>query len=233
MRRYWQEITCLTVLILACTWFYLRAAVGPTGGADGTYALVSPRIDKTGSACVQQTGGKYGEAALRQTTFAACDQGAGVAPPQTLSTVAILSLYNPAGNNMRFRVQKVSVAYVSGTLSSGPVFHCAIKSTSQTAPSGGTLLVNLCLDIGSGAVGTGVVRTGSTVAAGVVAIRPLCDLAPQLATTAVAVASTVDDVDGEFVVEPGASYQIQSVQAGAGTNPLISVGVTWTEEPIK
>lgn len=218
---------------LAACAMCLRAAVGPAPGGDGTYNLLNPRIDKTGSAVVQQSGGKYGETSMRQLTFCACDQGAGITPTAGLSTTAMLVLYNPAGNSFRFRVQNVSLAYFSGTLSSGPVYHCANRSITQTAPSAGTLLTSVCLDIGSGTNGTGVVRTGATVAAGVVALRPFADLAPQLATTALAATIVKDDVDGEFVVEPGASYQIQSVQAGAGTSPLVSIGITWTEEPIK
>lgn len=211
----------------------MYAAVGPTGGADGTYALTSPRIDKNGSAVVQQSGGKYAETSMRQVTYTAASQGTGVAPPTTLSTVSIITLYNPSGNNQRFRVQRVSLAYLSGTLSSGPVFHCCIISTAQAAPSGGTLLVATCLDIGSSNTGSGVVRTGATVAAGIKVLRPFCSLSPQLATSVLAATPVSEDVDGEFVVEPGASYHLQSVQAGAGTSPLVDVAVSWTEEPVR
>ena len=231
--RIWTRMAIVAVISSSIALVGMRAAVGPTTGADGTYALSSARIDKTGSAVVQQSGGKYGETSMRQVTFSACDQGAGITPQQTLSTTSILTLYNPSGNNVRLRVQKVSVAYVSGTLSSGPIYHCAIISTAQTAPSGGTLLTNVCLDVGSGTTGTGVVRTGATVASGIKALRPLCATAPQLATSVLALSGVIEDVDGEFVVEPGASYHLQSVQAGAGTSPLITAGVTWTEEPIK
>ena len=232
MRRYQLWATAL-VLALSVSWLSMRGAVGPQSGGDGTYALTSPRIDKTGSAVVQQSGGKYGETSLRQLTFCANDSGAGITPVTSISTTAMLVLYNPAGNNMRLRVQKVAAGYVSGTLSSGPVYHCANISTTQTAPSGGTLLTNKCLDIGSGAVGTGVVRTGATVASGTVTLRHFFSTSPILATTAVPIPRWTEDVDGEFVVEPGASYQIQAVQAGAGTSPLVTLGVSWTEEPIK
>jgi hypothetical protein len=212
---------------------YLFGAVGPQPGADGTYNLLNPRIDRTGAAVVQQSGGKYGETSIRGLTFTATDSGAGITPTTTISTTAMFVLYNPSGNNYRFRVQRVSLGYVSGTLSSGPVFHAGNISTAQAAPTGGTLLTNRCLDIGSGTVGTGVCRTGATVAAGTVAFRPLATLAPMLATTVVAPFALNEDVDGEFVVEPGASYQVQSVQAGAGTSPLVTLGVSWTEEPIR
>lgn len=211
----------------------VRAAVGPSPGGDGTYNLTSARVDKTGALVTTGYGGDYGEASLRQLTFAASDPGTGVAPPTTLSTVAILSLYNPSGNNQRFRVQKVSIGYVSGTLSSGTIYHAAIISTAQAAPSGGALIVNVCMDIGSGATGTGVVRIGPTVAAGVRALRPFVTIAPSLATSVFAPDTINEDLKGEVVVEPGASYQLQSVMAGAGTSPLITAGVSWTEEPIK
>lgn len=227
----WMVAAALASAGLAAAILY--GAVGPTPGADGTYALSSTRIDKTGAQVVQQSGGKYSECSMRQVTFAACDQGTGITPTGSLSTTSIITLYNPSGNNQRFRVQKVSIAYVSGTLSSGPIYHCAIVSTSQTAPSGGTLLTNSCLDIGTNTSGTGVVRTGATVASGIKALRPCCSTAPQLATSVLALSGFVEDVDGEFVVEPGASYHLQSVQAGAGTSPLITAGVTWTEEPVK
>lgn len=230
-RVFWWGMVAL--LAGALSGAMIGAAVGPAPGGDGTYNLTSARVDKTGSAVVQQSGGKYGESSLRQITFSAASQGTGVAPPTTLSTVSILVLYNPAGNNQRLRVQRVSLAYLSGTLSSGPVFHCCIVSITQTAPSGGTLLVNTCLDIGTATTGTGIARTGATVAAGIKVIRPFCSLSPQLATSVLAATPVSEDVDGEFVVEPGASYHLQSVQAGAGTSPLVDVGVTWTEEPIK
>lgn len=211
----------------------VRAAVGPSPGGDGTYNLTSARIDKTGALVTTGYGGDYGEASIRQLTFSAADQGTGVAPPQTLSTVSIITLYNPSGNNQRFRLQKVSLGYVSGTLSSGTIYHCAIISTAQTAPSGGTALTATCLDVGSGAIGTGICRTGGTVAAGIKVLRPFVTLAPSLASSVFGPDAIVEDVKGEFVIEPGASYHLQSVMAGAGTSPLVSVGVSWTEEPIK
>lgn len=232
MRKVGMWLTAISLTVAVC-WSLVRAAVGPTAGGDGTYSLSSVRIDKTGSAVVQQSGGKYSEASLRQITFSAASQGTGTAPQTTLSTVSMLVLYNPSGNNQRLRVQRVSLSYLSGTLSSGPVFHCAIVSTTQAAPSGGTLLVNTCLDIGTATTGTGIARSGATVAAGIKAIRPFCTLAPILASSVFAPQPVSEDVDGEFVVEPGASYHLQSVQAGAGTSPLVDVAVTWTEEPIK
>ena len=37
-----------------------------------------------------------------------------------------------------------------------------------------------------------------------------------------------EDIDGEIVLEPGTSYQLQAV-AAAGTTPKITAGITWEE----
>jgi len=213
------------------TWFAARAAVGPTAGGDGTYSLSTARIDKTGAMVVQESGGAYGEASLRGLTFVAAEQGTGVAPGTALGTTACYVLYNPAGNTFRYRIQKVRVGYISGTLGAGTLYHCALKTSTQTAPSGGTALTTLCLDVGNGSVGTGLARVGATVVQPV-AIGPLCSFQASLATTAADPWQIVEDVRAEIVIEPGCTYQLQGVTA-AGTSPLVSPSVTWTEEPIK
>lgn len=221
----------LPVLLLALAAAVCYAVVGPTPGGDGTYALSSPRVDKTGAAVVQQSGGAYGEASVRGLTYCASDQGSGVAPGTALGTTAALVLYNPAGNSFRFRVQKVRVGYISGTLGAGTLFHCALKTTTQTAPSGGTALTALCLDVGNGSVGTGLARTGATVVQPVI-IGAFGSLQASLATTAADPWQLTEDIKAEIVLEPGCTYQLQAV-AAAGTSPLISPSVTWTEEPLK
>lgn len=223
----------LIVLCLAslASLTYLRGAVGPTASSDGTYNLLTPRIDKTGALVVQPSGGKYGECSLRGLTYVAADQGSGAAPGTALGTTAFFALYNPAGNTFRFRIQKVRVAYVSGTLGLGVLYHCALKTTTQTAPSGGTALTNLCLDVGNGNVGTGVARTGGTVVQPV-AIGPMCFFTVSDGTGVVFPPIWSEDLEGEIVVEPGCTYQLQAI-AGAGTSPKLTASVTWTEEPIK
>jgi hypothetical protein len=36
------------------------------------------------------------------------------------------------------------------------------------------------------------------------------------------------DLTGEFILEPGTSYQVQAV-AGAGSSPLLAFGALWEE----
>lgn len=201
--------------------------VGPSYNADGTTPAL--RFGKTSEQTVGQAHGKYYEAASRGVMFNACAQ-AGVAPGTSLGTTACLVLYNPPGSGKRLAIKKVSAGYVSGTLGAGTVFHCVLGTITQTAPSSGTLLVNNCCDVGNANAGVGVVRTGATVVQPV-AYRPFFSTGAELATTASAMQEMTEDIDGEIVLEPGCTYQIQGITA-AGSTPLIAPGITWEEIPI-
>jgi hypothetical protein len=48
------------------------------------------------------------------------------------------------------------------------------------------------------------------------------------AATANYPALIVEDVHGDFILNPGMSYQIQGI-AAAGTTPLILLGIEWWE----
>lgn len=206
--------------------------VGPVPGADGTTPATG-RQGKTGESVVTQVHGKYYESSGRMTVFNACDQGAGVAVPTTISTTSILSLFNPANSKKRLVVLKVSVGYFSGTLGAGAIYHCGnfLGTTAVAAPTSGTLLTSMPSLIGQAVAdaAVGVVRTASTVTTPTV-LRPFCSMNAILASTATGLFQVTEDVDGEFVVEPGACYQLQAV-AASGSTPKIAVGISWEEIP--
>jgi hypothetical protein len=181
---------------------------------------------------VQSAHGKYYEAAHRGVLFAACDTGGGTAVVTSISTTAMLSLYNPAGSGKRLSVKKVSLGYVSGTLGAGTIYHCINGTNTQAAPSSGTALTPNCSDVGNLGTPVGVAKVGSTVASGTKAYRPFCSSFAELATTANPLQLIAEDVDGEIVVEPGCSYQVQAVMGAAGTSPVVTLGVTWEEVTI-
>ncbi len=208
-----------------------RYVVGPVYGADGTTPATG-RQAKTGDAVVSQGHGKYYEPASRGLVFAACDQGSGVAVGTTISTTALLSLYNPAGSGKRLAVIRRAAVYFSGTLGTGVLYDCVNNNAQQAAPSSGTLLTSQCLGVGniSGVSAVGVVRVGSTVVAGT-AVWPFMYLPPELASTVTAPQQNYEDLEGAIVIEPGCSYQLQAV-AAAGTSPKLSPGIWWEEIPI-
>ncbi len=207
----------------------LYSVVGSTSVADGSKPL-GPRVDKQGSAVHTAAHGKYTEAASRGVLFSACEQGSGVAPVAAISTTATLCLYNPSGSAVRLAIKKVSLGYFSGTLGAGTHYHCINTSKTQTAPSSGTLLVNACNDVGNPAAGNGVARVGATVVAPV-AYRPFMTVGAQTAAITFAPQLATDDLDGEIVLEPGTSYQLQGVTA-AGSSPKVTAGIVWEEIPI-
>lgn len=206
----------------------VQSIVGPQSKADGSYQSI--RSDKNANTVVVLARGKYYEGASRGVMFAACEQGTGVAPGTALGTTAAFVLYNPAGSGKRLAIQKVNLGYISGTLGAGTVYHCVNTSTTQTAPSSGTALTAVCCDIGNAATPVGLARVGATVVQPV-AFRPYVSLNAELATTATNPVDLWEDIDGEIVLEPGTSYQIQSV-AAAGSSPKVTIGCTWEEIPI-
>lgn len=206
----------------------LNLRVGPLSQSDGSLQDRT-RASKSGATVVSQAHGKYFEAAGRGTVFGAC-HAAGAAPGTTISTTAHLALYNPQNSGYLIVVHKVRTAYVSGTIGTGTMFHCINTSTTQTAPSSGNAPTVVCLSGGSTETAVGVVRAGATVVAPTV-IAPYCTLAPILATSVVHPTLVWEDIDGEIVLQPGTSYQLQSI-AAAGTSPLLASGVTWEEIPI-
>lgn len=197
--------------------------------AQGTSGLVSAREAKTLEQVTTQAHGKYYEAASRGVLWSACEQGTGIAPGTALGTTAFFALYNPAGSGFVVAVKKVNVGYISGTLGAGTLYHCVNTSTSQAAPSSGTALSNVCCLIGGGYSSVALARVNATVATPV-AYRPFVSLNAMLASTATNPVDLWEDLDGEIVLLPGTSYQLQAV-AAAGSTPKLTVGVSWEEVP--
>lgn len=208
-------------------------AVGPQYTQDNS-TPASGRQSKDGSAVVTQSHGKYYEPASRGVLFVAGDQGAGVALQTSITTTGFFSLSNPAGSGKRLAIKKVSVAYFSGTLAAGPIYH-AQNGLGTTQPSSGTTLTAYPLDVGniSGVAAVGVARTGPTmVVASTAVLYPLGSITPILATSANDPFLLTEDVDGAIVIEPGCSYLLVSVLGSGSSTPKCSVGVIWEEIPI-
>jgi len=204
----------------------ITGRVGPVMNADGTN-LQPIRTAKSNELCVTQAHGKYYEAAHRGVLFAAQEQGSGVAGGHALSTTALLTLYNPQGSGKRLSINKVSLGYISGTLGVGTFYHCINNSSTQTAPSGGTSLTPVASDIGNTATPVAKALVNNTVVTPV-AYRAFAACGAFVGGANNAPAPCTEDIDGEIVVEPGCTYQLQFVGTG-GTSPALSPGITWEE----
>lgn len=206
-------------------------AVGPTYLADGNTPSTG-RQTKTGDAGISQCHGKYYEPSSRGVLFCAADAGVGVAVTVTLTTTATATLHNPLGSAKRLSLKKVAIAYFSGTMPAGALYHGYLVP-GNTLPSSGTAPTVVCMDIGnqSGVLPVGVMRTAATVVAANI-LYPFASSLPVLASTAVWATPCLEDVDGAITLEPGAQYQLVCVAGGAGSSPKVGVGFVWEEIPI-
>jgi hypothetical protein len=224
-RHYMASITIAAIIgaiILA------QVRVGPLPTADSN--SMTSRGGRTGEVITQPSGGSNKERVRRGQCYYAAAQGAGVAPGTALGTTAHLVLYNPQNSGVLVVVRRVYDTYFSGTLGTGTMYHCVNQTTTQTAPSGGTLLTNSPALGGNNNASVAVCRTGATVVQPTI-IAPFAYLPPELATTVTQLQPQYEDTEDGIQLLPGTSYQLQAV-AAAGTAPLLAPAVFWEEQAL-
>jgi hypothetical protein len=200
--------------------------VGPQLLSDGTPGVV--RLDKTGGMVVAQVHGMYTESALRGVVMVASTAVAGVAPGTALSATPPFALWNPPGSGKRLSVLKAMLGYVSGTLGGGSILFAAVLSQ-VTVPTTGSELVPVCTDLGMPR-GVGRIFQGSTFVSVPQILYPAWMIGAWVGTTASPPVDSIDVVDGSIIVEPGTAVCLQGL-AGAGTSPLVLLGMKWEELP--
>lgn len=205
----------------------IMAYVGRSRVSVGGYSPVSQ--DGSGGLRMMQVHGKYQDAVLRGRCFVGGTAASGVAPGTSIGTTGAFSLYNPVGSGYNLVVLRASMGYVSGTLGAGVVHYLASTNLAAAATTGTAITAVNCLLGGESAVGRPL--TTSTLPVAPTILRPFCSLQASLATTAVAPWQVFDDVDGEFIVRPGATLTLHAT-AAAGTSPLVVYGMTWEEVPV-
>ena len=226
MKRFY--IPLLAAIAIGAIVIAQTIRVGPLPTADS--GNVSPRGGRFAEQITLASGGSNKERVRRGACYYACDQGAGVAPGTALGTTAMLVAYNPQNSGVLVVLRRAYAEYFSGTLGTGNLYHCLNQTTTQTAPSGGTLLANSPALGGNANTSVCVVRTGATVVQPV-AIAPFVYLPPELATSVSAPQATVEDFDDGVQLLPGTSYQMQAV-AAAGTTPKLTPAIFWEEQPL-
>jgi hypothetical protein len=204
----------------------LLSRVGPLFSSDGT--TPAARGGKTGEIVVGQAHGKYYEAASRGNLYQASIGASGQAPGTAIGTTAFFALFNPKGSGKRLVVSRASIGYISGTLGAGTLFWCCINDPTQAAPSGGTAPTPVNCDIGAANNSVAVPRYNATLPISPTILRPMAVSDAELATSVVGLRNVIEDIDGEFVVEPGCVLALEGVMA-AGTSPLLTAGLTWEE----
>jgi len=187
------------------------------------------RGEKTGGLVVTNTHGQFHESAVNGSIMYATNAVAGVAPGTAFSTTPPLALWNPPSSGKNLSITKVSVGYVSGTLGAGNIAIGQITAQ-NTVPTTGTEITPVCSLIGFPR-GVGRAFSGSTFASAPTIIRPVFNMGAFVGTTAVAPQDCDILIDGSIVVTPWSAVALQGI-AGAGTTPLVILGITYEEIPV-
>lgn len=187
------------------------------------------RGEKTGGLVVTNTHGQFHESAVNGTIMYATNAVAGIAPWTAFSTTPPLALWNPPSSGKNLSITKVSVGYVSGTLGAGNIAIGQITAQ-NTVPTTGTEITPVCSLIGFPR-GVGRAFSGSTFASVPTIIRPVFNMGAFVGTTAVAPQDCDILIDGSIVVTPWSAVALQGI-AGAGTTPLVILGITYEEIPV-
>ena len=195
--------------------------------SDGVVDIL--RGDKTGALVVVNTHGQFNESADRGTLMYGTNTVAGVAPGTAFSTTPPLTLWNPPSSGKNLSITKVSIGYVSGTLGAGCIALGA-NIAQNTVPTTGTELTPTCSKLGMPR-GVGRIFTGSTLTQAPTIVRPVFNMGAFVGTTALAPQDCDVLIDGGIIITPGTTLSLQGI-AGAGTSPLVILGMTWEEIPV-
>lgn len=175
---------------------------------------------------VAQRHGRFYRPAADGRIFHAATPATGVAPGTAIGTTAAFSLHNPLGSGVDIAILKAAMAYISGTLGAGVVWHLVNLDPSVAAPTGTAITERPGKVTGGG--GQGQALTTATLAAAPAIIRPFCSLGASLASTPAAPWQVNEDLGGDIILPPGCTYSLHAT-AAAGTTPLVAFGVTWEE----
>lgn len=191
-------------------------------------ANATMRGDRTGALVTANAHGQFTEPAVQGAIMYACTPVAGVAPGTALGTAPPLTLWNPPSSGKNLAVTKISVGFVSGTLGAGNIA-AAVTQAQVTVPSGGTELTPQCSAIGLPR-GVGRVFQGSTLVTTPSILRPMFNMGAFVGTATLAPQDCDVLVDGAIIVTPGSALSLQGI-AGAGTSPLVILGIQYEEIP--
>jgi hypothetical protein len=172
--------------------------------------------------------GKYYEATRLGLVFTAANAVAGSALLTATSTTVSYALYNPPASGKRAILIKVTVGYVSATMTAGCICYAVNAASTNTVVAGGSALtINNNLQFGPAsalqAFGTATISAASTL------LRPsrLSNVV-QAATATNTPWAYDEDLDGSITLPPGGAFMVGGNIAMA---IVACVAVTWIEIP--
>jgi hypothetical protein len=199
--------------------------VGPIYAADSGEEEL--RLARLCELVTLDGGAHFLESVNRQQVYTASLVAAGQAPGTALGTTAPLAIWNPTNSGKVLAILEWSLAWASGTLGAGKLWH--VLHAPVTATPGGTVItpINHYGAVASGQAKAFAAATGLGAANAVKIAATITALAADAGT----LLPIQDRVDGLYLVPPGGAYSLQEVGA-AGTTPLVFVSITWAEYPL-
>lgn len=204
----------------------LEGAYGPQPMGVNTRGPV--RLDQFGGMVITRGKLTYSEMVSRGLIWTATNAAAGLAPGTALTATPTFCLFNPANSGVNLHLQHFTMAWTSGTLGAGKLWHC-FHPIQATLPAGTALtpLNNLGgYSFGNRARAFTTITSGLTVPAqGIRIAGTVTALAADAGTSG----PPIDDkIDGELIVPPGVAWSPQEIGA-AGTTPLVFFSISWCE----
>lgn len=148
----------------------------------------------------------------------------------TAAAATQFALTNPATSNKKLVLTRFYMGVISGTPGPGPVFHGMILTNPTLASIGGTIRSSILGSSTLASIATPHVLAGGSALTGASApliLRPAAFSATATAQAIPGSVNTVEDIDGDIIVPPGATWlPLWSV---AGTSLLNAYGVSWYE----
>ena len=205
----------------------IQSQVGPQGPATAG-ASFQPRLGPTGELVENQMYGKYYEATRLGLVFTAANAVTGAAIPQATSTTQQFVLFNPPSSGKRAILLKVTLGYVSATMTAGCITY-SLNTSPVNAVTGTALVINNNFNGGSGIGASGMQAfSGATVVAMTLLRAAKYSQVVQAATSTNSPWQFDEDLDGSIVIGPGGAFAIGG-NITLGTVAVASV--TWIEIP--
>jgi hypothetical protein len=204
----------------------LEGIYGPDPLGIGTRGPI--RLDQLSGVVISRGQLTYSEMVARGLIWTAANT-AGLAPGTALTATPTFALHNPINSGVNLHLQRFTMAWTSGTLGAGKLWHC-FHPLQATLPTG--TLVTPLNNLGGYTVTGQRAKVFSTITAGLVAptqgIR-IAGTVTALAADAGTGPPPIDDkLDGDLIVPPGGTWSPQEI-GGAGTSPLVFFSIAWKE----
>lgn len=203
----------------------LGGAKAPVGAHGGAYNTLLTQI----------SGAKYADWVRRGIVWGGMTDATGITPADSIGTTPPFALENPEGTGIVAVLLKFSVGYVSGTLAPGIISHALSDHEAAATPivtATDVVPVNLRSRWGRGNTRPKAkLYDAPTLLAAPSPVRSAFNLDSSLAAgTSNAFVKAIEELDGEFQLDPGGVWSVFHDAVG-GTSDILRYGLVWGEVP--